>query len=191
MPGVFGNVVAEGDRFRRLPRVEDEAAPVGGEDSTSKERKPWHGEGVRPAGTTVGQVIGLGVERGEEGGRTGVVLGRQPHLLDSRPQLDDRGSKGEQEEGTVARGSRQVGGECRWSRLRAVLRCSSRLGGSKERPWPSTPRRWSGQSRTPLRATDGKKCQRKGATGRPQPPAGDMLGCCLWRRRCGAGRGGM
>ena len=49
-------------------------------------------------------MMGPGVERGEEGGRAGVVLGQKPHLLGSRPKLEDRGATREYEEGATARG---------------------------------------------------------------------------------------
>ena len=53
MPGVLGLVVTEGDRFRRFPRVEDEAALAGGEDATGKEVEPRHGVRARLSGAKV------------------------------------------------------------------------------------------------------------------------------------------
>ena len=84
MSGVLGFVVLEGDRVGRFPGVEDEAALVRGQDATGKEGEPRHGVQARLVRAPVCQVIGPGFELGEEGGRAGVVLSRQPYLLDLR-----------------------------------------------------------------------------------------------------------
>ena len=76
MLDVVGCVVLVGDCRCRFSRVEDKAAVMGCEDPPGEEGKPGHGEGARPFGAFVSQAICLGVQRGEEGVRAGVVLGR-------------------------------------------------------------------------------------------------------------------